>query len=118
MPSSNEEAQSNDEVFREIEDYFGEAKKGGDPVQVGDPPQYVLSPHARLRASSSGGASPSTSGMLPAGAGAQYACEDWVSRLSAKKMGQISREYRLGYLLHWVAGDERPHLPPPSYMAI
>ena len=33
-------------------------------------------------------------------------------------MGQISWEYRLGYLPHWAIGDERPHLPPPSYMAI
>ena len=35
--SSNEEAQSNDEVFCEIEDYFDEAERG-EPVQVGDPP--------------------------------------------------------------------------------
>ena len=35
--SSNEEAQSNDEVFYEIEDYFDEAERG-EPVQVGDPP--------------------------------------------------------------------------------
>ena len=33
-------------------------------------------------------------------------------------MGQISREYRLGYLPHWASGDERLHLPPPGYMAI
>ena len=42
MLSSNEEAQYDDEVFCEIEDYFKEAKRG-EPVQVGDPPQYVLS---------------------------------------------------------------------------
>ena len=29
MLSSNEEAQSDDEVFREIEDYFDEAERGG-----------------------------------------------------------------------------------------
>ena len=39
--SSNEEVQYDDEVFRKIEDYFDEAKRG-EPVQVGDPPQYVL----------------------------------------------------------------------------
>ena len=36
-----------------------------------------------------GGAGPSTSGAPLADAGAQYTCEDWVSRLSANKMGQI-----------------------------
>ena len=45
--SSNKEAQSDDEVLCEIEDYFEEAKKG-EPVQVGDLPQYVLSSHAWL----------------------------------------------------------------------
>ena len=45
-------------------------------------------------------------------------CKDYVSRLSAKKMGNISQEYRLRYLPHWATGDERPHLPPPGYMAI
>ena len=43
--SSNEEAQSDNEVFREIEDYFDEAERG-EPAQVGDPPQYVLSSQA------------------------------------------------------------------------
>ena len=41
-----------------------------------------------------------------------------VSRLSAKKLGFISRECRLEHLPHWATRDERPHLPPPSYMAI
>ena len=68
--SLNEEAQSNDEVFHEIEDYYEEAEKG-EPVQVNDPLQYVLSSHARLSvgASSSGCAGPSTSGTLPADVG-------------------------------------------------
>ena len=65
MLSLNEEAQSNDEVFREIEDYFDEAERE-ELVQVGDPPQYVLSSHTWLGASSSGGAGPSTSGVPPA----------------------------------------------------
>ena len=65
MLSSNEEAQSDDEVFREIEDYFEETERG-DPVQLDDPPQYVLSSHAQLGASSSSGTGPSTSGMSPA----------------------------------------------------
>ena len=64
-PSSNEEAQSDDEVFCEIEDYFDEAEKG-EPIQVGDPPQYVLSSHAWLGARSFGGAGPSTSEALGA----------------------------------------------------
>ena len=64
--SLNKEAQSDDEVFCEIEDYFEEAERG-EPIQVGDPPQYVLSTHARLSviASSSSGIDPSTSGMSP-----------------------------------------------------
>ena len=60
----------------------------------------------------SGGAGPSTSGAPPTDIGAQYTCEDWVSRLSTKKMGQILREYRLAYLPHWATRDERSHLPP------
>ena len=74
--------------------------------------------HAWLGASSSGVAGPSTSGAPLANTGAQYGCEDWVSRFSTKKIGQISQEYRLGYLPRWVTGDERPHLPPLGYMAI
>ena len=71
----NKEAQFDDEVFHEIEDYFEEAERK-EPVQVGDPPQYVLSSHAQLGASSSGGAGPSTSGTPPAEDCSQYACED------------------------------------------
>ena len=67
--SSNKEVDSTDEVFRDIEDYFDEAKRG-DPVQVDDPPQYVLSSHAWLRVSSSGGFGPSTSEALLADTGA------------------------------------------------
>ena len=74
---SNEEAQSNDEVFREIKDYFEEAERG-EPVQVGDPPQYVLSSHARfpMGASSSNGPSLSTSGTLLADVGPPYIFEN------------------------------------------
>ena len=46
----------------------------------------------------------------------QYICEDWISGLSNKKLGFISREYRLGHLAHWAAGNERPHHPPRGYM--
>ena len=35
-----------------------------------------------------------------------------------RSWGQVSREYRLGYLPRWATGDERMHLPPPGYMAI
>ena len=42
--SLNEEGQSDDKVFHEIEDYFDEAERG-EPLQVGDPPQYVPSSH-------------------------------------------------------------------------
>ena len=72
----NKEVQFDDEVFHEIKDYFEEAERG-EPIQVGDPPQYVLSSHAQLGASSSGGANPSTSGAPPANAGPYYACDDW-----------------------------------------
>ena len=71
-----------------------------------------------MGASSSGGAGPSTRGTLPTDASSQYACKDLVSRLSAKKLGFILREYKLGYLPCWATRDERPHLPPPGYMAI
>ena len=54
---SNKEAQSDNKVFWEIEDYFEEAKRG-EPVQVGDPPQYVLFSHAWLGVSSSGSIGP------------------------------------------------------------
>ena len=70
--SSNEEVHSDEEVFHEIKDYLDEAEKGT-PVQVGDPLQYVLSLHAWLGVSSSGGAGTSTSGVLLANANAQYA---------------------------------------------
>ena len=69
MPSSNKEAQSNDKVFCKIEDYFDEVERG-ESVQVGDPPQYVLSSHAWLGARSSGGADPLISVAPPADAGA------------------------------------------------
>ena len=46
----------------------------------------------------------------------QYICENWVSGLSTKKLGFISREYRLGHLARWTAGNERLHLPPRDYM--
>ena len=114
---SNEEVQYDDEVFREIEDYFEDAEKG-EPIQVGDLPQYVLSSRAWLGASLFGGAGPLTSRESPADAGFQYACKDWVFRLSAKKLRFISREYRLGHLPSWATGDERPHPSLPCYMAI
>ena len=71
--SSNKEVWFDDEVFREIKDYFEEAERR-EPVQVGDPPQYVLSSHAWLGESSSGGVGPSTSRASPADLGFQYAC--------------------------------------------
>ena len=74
-PSSNKEAQSNDEVFCEIDNYFDEVEKG-EPVKVGDSPQYVLSSHAWLGVSSSGGIGPSTSRAPLVNSNAQYACED------------------------------------------
>ena len=66
----------------------------------------------------SGGAGSLTSGTSPVGTDPQYTCEDWVSRLFAKKLGLISREYRLRHLPRWATLDERPHLPPLGYMAI
>ena len=45
--SSNGKTYSDDDVFREIENYSEEAKRG-DHIQVVDPPQYVLSLHAWL----------------------------------------------------------------------
>ena len=39
-----------------------------------------------------------------------------MSGRSTKRLGFISREYRLGHLARWAAGNERPHLPPRSYM--
>ena len=54
---------------------------------MGDPSQYVLSSHAWLEASSSDGVGSSTNGAPSVDANCQYACEDWVSRLSAKKIG-------------------------------
>ena len=66
-PSSDEEVHSDDEIFREIEDYAIEAE-GEDHVQVWDPPLYVLTPDVRWYegASSFGGAGPTTSGAPPA----------------------------------------------------
>ena len=56
-------------VFHEIEDYFDEAEKG-EPVQFGDPPQYVLSSHAWLGVRLFAGAYPLTSEALPTDASA------------------------------------------------
>ena len=64
VPSSDDEVHSNDEIFREIEDY----KMDEERIQAGDPPLYVLAPDVwwSEEASSSGGAEPSTSRALPA----------------------------------------------------
>ena len=88
---------SDDEEFHEIEDYTDEADKG-EQVQGTYSPQYLFSSHVMWSAgaSSSGGARPSTSGVLPVDVGSRYICEDWVSRLSTKQLGYISFEYRLG----------------------
>ena len=46
VPSSDEEVHSDDEIFREIEDYAVEAERE-DHVQVGYPPLYMLASDVR-----------------------------------------------------------------------
>ena len=103
-PSLDKEAHSDDEIFREIEDYEMEAERE-ERVQAGDLSLYVFALDVQWleRASSSGGAEPSTSGALPTGPDLRYICEDWVSDLSNKKLGFISREFRLGNSARWAA---------------
>ena len=116
-PFSNKEEHSDDEIFWEIEDYVVEAERE-EHVQADDPPLYVLASDVWWyeEASSSGGARPSTSRAPPTDSDSKYICKDWVSGLSTKKLGFISREYRLGHLARWAAGNERPQLPPRDYM--
>ena len=67
-------------------------------VQAGDFPLYVLALDVQWseRASSSGGAKTSTIGALSTNPNSRYICKDWVSSLLSKKLGFISREFRLG----------------------
>ena len=95
-PSSDGEVHSDDEIFREIEDYTMEAEK--ERVQAGDPPVYVLASNDWWSegASSLGGTEPSTNGASPADPNSRDIYKDWVYGLSNKKLGFISREFRLG----------------------
>ena len=63
VPSSYEEVYSNNEIFREIEEYTAEAERE-EQIQAGDPLFYVLASDVwwSKGASSSGGTGPSTSG--------------------------------------------------------
>ena len=89
VPSSGEEVHSDDEIFREIEDFEMEEEQ----VQVGDSPLYVHTSNVLWSrgASSSLRVEPSTSGALVADPNLQYICEDWFFGLSNKKLGFISR---------------------------
>ena len=117
-PSSDEEVHFDDKIFREIEDYVMEVKREKQ-VQASDFPLYGLALDVRWseRASSSGGAKPSTIGALSTDPNSRYIYEDWVFGLLSKKLGFISREFRLGNLASWAAENEISHLPPHHYMA-
>ena len=93
-PSSSGEVHSDDEIFREIEDYAREEER----VQASDSPLYVCTSDVWWSggASSFGGAKPSTSRAPAASPNSRYICENWVFGLSNKKLGFISHEFRLG----------------------
>ena len=86
----DKEVHSDDEIYIEIKDFVIE----GDRVQAGDPPLYVLTSDIwwSKGASSSEGTEPSTSGAPFVDPNWRYIHEDWVSRLSNKKLGFISHE--------------------------
>ena len=49
--------------------------------------------------------------------GSCYVCRDWVSQVSMKKLKLIARQYRLREEIHQPSPTDRPHFPPPSFMA-
>ena len=87
VPSLDEEVHSDNEIFREIEDYAIEAERE-DRVQARDPPLYMLTLDASWSEgeSSSRGVRPSTSGAPPINSNSQYIYKDWISSFSNKKL--------------------------------
>ena len=41
-----------------------------------------------------------------------------MSRISIEKLASVACEYKLGDLARWPKSDERPYLPPTSFMAL
>ena len=66
---------------------------------------------------SSTGVGALTSGAQASTSSSRYACMDWVSKITIKRLKLLARQFQLTNEVHQSRPDKRPHLPPPGMMA-
>ena len=88
MPPPDEDVHSNDDLICEIENHI-ERAEGDSQVQPLDPPRLIFLPCALSSTGAgtfAGNVGPSTSGAASRDIGPRYVYEEWVSRISIKKL--------------------------------